>query len=249
MKYKEYPKNIWDQVHKTLDLIQKNNPYPIAAFDADGTLWDVDLGENFFQYQIDNQLIPLPPRPWEHYLEMKKINDDPRAAYLWLAQICKGCTLEQVRNWAHEAFQKIKPDPIFDQQQKLIQLFLSRGVRVFVVTASVKWAVEPGAEFLGLSPSQVLGIETDVQNGYVTETQKGVITYKDGKVEGLLQATMGEKAFFCSGNTEGDLALLESSTHLRLVVSAAARDDHNFKTENKMLILAEERNWLSHRFV
>ena len=249
MKYKEYPKNIWDQVNKTLDLVQKSNPSPIAAFDADGTLWDVDLGENFFQYQIDNQLVPLPPNPWDHYLEMKKINNDPRAAYLWLAQICKGVSIEQVRAWSRTAFQKIKPDPIFDQQQKLIELFLSRKVRVFIVTASIKWAVEPGAEYLGLSADQVLGIETEIKNNYVTEKQSGVITYKEGKVEALLQKSGGEKAFFCSGNTEGDLALLESATNLRLVVSAASRDDHNFKTESKMLNLAEAKGWLSHRFV
>ena len=249
MKYKAYSKNIWDQVNKTLDLVQEHDPSPVAAFDADGTLWDVDLGENFFQYQIDRQLVPLPPDPWKFYVEMKKVNNDPRAAYLWLAQICKGIPFDEIQTWAREAFQQIKPEPIFDQQQELIQLLTSRKVQVYIVTASVKWAVEPGAEFLGLSADKVIGIQTEIDKGYVTEKQKGVITYKEGKVQGLLQKTNGQKAFLCSGNTEGDLALLESATHLRLVVSAAARDDHNFKTENKMLQIASENGWLSHRFI
>ncbi len=249
MKYKSYSKLTWDKIHQTLDRVLKQDPEPVAAFDADGTLWDSDLGENFFQYKIDRNLVKLPPHPWEHYNELKKKNMDPREAYLWLGQICAGQKIETIKNWAQEAFKVIQPSPIFEDQQKLIKIFQQHGVKIYIVTASIKWAVEPGAEALGLTHDQVIGIETIVEKGVVTDKQKGLITYREGKVQGLLEHTGQKKAFFVSGNTEGDLALLESATDLRLVVSAASRDEELFRTENKMQQLAAEKNWLHHRFI
>lgn len=249
MKYISYSKATWDKIQQSLDRVLKQDPHPVAAFDADGTLWDTDLGENFFHYKINRKLVELPPEPWQHYNELKKKNNDPREAYLWLGQICAGQKIETVKGWAEKAFKEIQPNPIFEEQRKLIQLFKQKGVQVFIVTASIKWAVEPGAVALGLSPENVIGIETLVENNTVTKAQKGVITYREGKVQALLQHTNQKKAFFASGNTEGDLALLESATDLRLVVSAASRDQELFRTENKMQQLAAERNWLYHRFV
>lgn len=249
MKYKSYSKPIWDKIHQTLDQVLKSDPAPVAAFDADGTLWDTDLGEGFFQYKIDRKLVPLPPNPWEHYLNLKKKDNDPRAAYLWLGQICQGQKIETVKAWAQKAFQAIQPAPVFEEQRKLIKTFQDRGVKVYIVTASIKWAVEPGAIALGLSADQVIGIETLIEKGLVTEKQQGVISYREGKVQALLEKTGQKKPFFACGNTEGDLALLESATDLRLVISAAARDQELFRTENKMQQIAEERNWLRHRFI
>lgn len=249
MNYKAYPPEFWTQIEKTIvELKQAQKPL-IAAFDADGTLWDTDLGENFFHYQIDQKHVPLPPNPFEHYLEMKKINDDPRAAYVWLAQINQGKTLAQVRTWANEAFQTIRPNPIFSEQQRLIELLKNHGAQIYIVTASIKWAVEPGAIALGLTTDNVIGVETEVNSGIITDKPVLPITYRTGKIEALLMHTKNVHPFFASGNTMGDFELLENATHLRLAVSAASRDDRLFKTENELAAAAKARNWLYHRFI
>lgn len=247
MKYKDYSQDIWTQIQTTLDLVLKNDPHPVAAFDADGTLWDTDLGENFFHHQIDHKLVPLPNNPWNHYQEMKQKN--PQQAYLWLAQICKGHALTEVHDWAKDALKAHHPVPVFSEQQKLIQLFLSKGVQVYIITASVKWAVEPGMSFFGLNYDNVIGIETAVDNGVVSDRQQGSISYREGKVTALLEKTNGKKPFFASGNTMGDFELLKSATHLQLAVSAASRDDRLFKTELELSENAEKHSWLSHRFI
>ena len=141
-----------------------------------------------------------------------------------------------------------KPLPIYDEQRKIFEKLKSLDVEIYVVTASIKWAVEPGARRLGLHENQVIGIETEVINGIVTDRQKGVITYREGKTQGLLAKTGGLKPYFAAGNTEGDKWLLECSTHLRLVMSSAPTDQENWITESKMLKLASERGWYSHRY-
>jgi len=248
VNYKPYPNEFWTNIEKTI-LELKNAQKPlIAAFDADGTLWDIDLGENFFHHQIDHQQVALPPNPFEHYLEMKKINNDPRQAYLWLAQINQGQSLEQVRQWAQEAFATIKPNPIFAEQQRLIELLKNHGVKIYIVTASIKWAVEPGAIAIGLGADNVIGVETAIKDGIITDTPVLPITYRTGKVEALLQQSK-QAPFLVSGNTMGDFELLESATHLRLAVSAASRDDRLFKTELELATAAKNKNWMHHRFI
>lgn len=247
MKYKDYSSDIWATINNTLDQVLKEQDQPIAAFDADGTLWDIDLGETFFHYQIDNKLVALPPSPFEHYENMKA--QDPRKAYLWLAQICQGKTLDEVQKWAKAGVKAAAPIPVLTEQKKLIELFLSKGVQVYVITASIKWAVEGGADLVGLGYDNIIGVETEVQNGIITDKQKGAISYREGKVEALLAKTGGKLPFFASGNTMGDFNLLESATHLRLAVSAASRDDKIFKTEKELADNAELKGWLHHRFI
>lgn len=249
MNYKTYPPEFWAQIEETILKLKAEQKPLIAAFDADGTLWDTDLGENFFYHQIDHKQVALPPNPFEHYLEMKKINDDPRKAYVWLAQINQGQSLEQVRKWAKEAFEAIKPNPIFSEQQRLIDLFKNHGVRIYIITASIKWAVEPGAVALGLGNENVIGVETLVKDGIVTDIASLPITYRAGKVEALLKQTQNVYPFFASGNSMGDYEMLDCATHLRLAVSAASRDDRLFKTEKELATIAQEKNWMSHRFI
>ncbi len=249
MKYKAYSAEIWDRINTALDYVLAKDSEPIAAFDADGTLWDIDLGEAFFHYQIDRRLVDLPIDPWDHYQNLKKKNNDPSEAYLWLAQINAGKKIEQVREWAEQAANLQHPLPLFNEQKKLIDLLKSKGVKIYVVTASVKWAIEPGAKLLGLNDESVIGIETELERGLVTNKQKGPITYQMGKVQALLEKTGGKKPFLTSGNTMGDFHLLNTATELALAVSAATQDDHLFKSENDLQKIALQKSWLTHRFI
>lgn len=219
----------------------------VAAFDADGTLWNTDLGEAFFSYQIKNALVPLPEDPVGHYSWLKA-NVSNTAAYVWLAQVLKGVPVSRVREWAETSVSS-KPLPIFEEQKAVLAKLKELEVEVYIVTASVTWAVEPGARRLGLVESDVLGIETEVVDGVITEIPRGVVTYRQGKSEALLRRTGGLRPYFCAGNTEGDHWLLECASHVQLVLSAAPEGSENFPTENKMLTLAQERGWHWHRYL
>ncbi len=249
MNYKNFPPEYWAEINKTIFQLKRENKPLIAAFDADGTLWDTDLGENFFQYQIDHKLVPLPSDPWKHYLDAKKINNDPRNAYAWLAQINAGQSLKQVQAWSQKAFVSIEPKPIFSEQKKLIDLLLENSVQVYIVTASIKWAVEPGARALGLTNDHVIGIETEIINDVISDKTIHPITYRQGKTDALLAKTNQQKPFLASGNSIGDYELLLGATHIRLAVSAASRDDKLFKSENDLLTMAIQNNWWRHRFI
>lgn len=194
----------------------------IAVFDADGTLWDDDAGEAFFRWQIENCAFEGRERdPWNHYHEWKK--RDPHGAYGWLAQISAGTRLDEVHAWAEMCFRSEanQPWPLFQSMHQFIARLQQAGFEIYIVTASVKWAVEPLAmHLLGIARDHVLGVETEVVNGVVTSTVRQPVTYRQGKADALLRATQGLKPVIAAGNTLGDVAILEASIDFKLMIQS-----------------------------
>lgn len=250
MKYKDFSPQFYKTLENTISIVKSAQEKPCVAFDADGTLWDFDLGEEFFKYQIKNKLVPLPKDPWNHYHNLKLKNNDPREAYLWLAQINEGLPLSTVRKWAQSAVEELNPLPVFEAQKKIIQLFQSEKIDIYVVTASVKWAVEPGAQLLGIPFENVIGVQTSISaDGKVQFEQGGPITYREGKVKGLLHFNNNRIPFFCSGNTTGDFELLGSASHLKLAVSGCRElESKLYKTEVELQEKASALGWETHKF-
>ena len=247
----EFSPQLWDKLSTILkaaaEECKREGRKPIAAFDADGTLWDADAGETFFDYEINHcGLQGLPPDPWKHYEDMKKVNPIP--AYLWLAEINKGVPLAKVREWAKQCFERHANWPVFESQRRLVSFLRSLDFEIYVVTASIKWAVEPVAGLVGIDYDHVLGITTKVVDGIVTTEPVYPVTWRQGKAEGLLAATGGQRPVLASGNTYGDTAMLETATHVQLALSTQNTECGLFEEERKLRVEAEARGWMMHKF-
>jgi len=249
MEKNPFTDELFEELKKQVLAAMENNPGPhYAAFDADGTLWDSDLGEQFFQYQIDNCKLPRLQEvdPWEYYETTKASN--PPDAYLWLAQISAGQTLDQVRQWAKQSIEQ-SGARVFESQKKMIKWLQDQGVEVLIVTASIQWAVEPAGQLAGIPFSHVMGIQTRVDsNGIVTDEQSGPITWRQGKAEALLERTKGVKPIFCAGNTLGDIALIDSSVGAKLCVQTQIKENGLFLEERKLREHAQKNDWPIHHF-
>jgi phosphoserine phosphatase len=106
----------------------------------------------------------------------------------------------------------------------------------------------PGAALFDIPPERVVGVKTKIENNIITDTQDGEITFREGKLKALLKETGGIKPFLCSGNSTGDLHLLEGATGIRLAVGAAGPKHELYKTENELREIASQRGWLTHQF-
>ncbi|MCJ8276622.1 MAG: haloacid dehalogenase-like hydrolase, partial [Bdellovibrionales bacterium] len=164
MEKNEFSPQLFEKITNELLTYMENNPGPYyAAFDADGTLWDSDLGEQFFQYEIDEAGLDKLKNvdPWEYYETTKEV--DPIKAYLWLAQINEGQPIDKVRQWDKEAVDK-KGARVFESQKKMISWLQNNGIETFIVTASIQWAVEPAGHLAGIDSDHVLGIKTKIDD-------------------------------------------------------------------------------------
>lgn len=246
---REWPDELLAQILTSLRSLSADSPHPYIALDADGTLWSGDAGENFFAYQIKTKQMRLPERPFEHYQNLKK--QGPAMAYLWLAQICAGLKLSEVEQAAYEAFTaanqsgEIQP---FKSVYKLIEQAFKLNIDVFVVTASVGWAVEPGAVALGIPKQNVLGVRTQIKDGVITTKQDGPITWRAGKVEALYLRNDGVRPLFACGNSDGDIDLLKFSSGLSLAVNMQTENEKLNRAEAELAKLAIDHGWLTHKY-
>jgi phosphoserine phosphatase len=241
------------EILRAKDEHQKTFPGALlsAAFDADGTLWDCDIGESFFDYQVKNCKLPnlkmTSEQAWAHYDKWKIV--DPAGAYLWLAQINKGVPYSQVQKWAQEAVSQRKNGlPVFDCQKRLVEFLKENNFEIFVVTASVRWAVIPAAAELGILDHQVLGVQTRIDENVVTDEQFGPMTWREGKSEAILAINGGAPPVLAAGNTTGDTSLLKTASHIRLAVSSRSNAGDLEKSEQALQVLAEQNMWLTHQF-
>ena len=247
MKNLDFSEDFQNRLESQIEQALKQGAEPVAAFDADGTLWDTDIGENFFQYQITHKHFENYESAWQTYKEKKSAH--PPDAYIYLAQLNAGRPITEVRAFSKACVDSQQPVPIITASRNLIQFLKSRDVEVFVVTASIKWAVEPAAALLGIDQDHVLGVKTAIdQEGLVTTQQDGPITWKEGKATALLEKTNGRSPFLAAGNTLGDIGLLKAATHIPLALSAASLDDDVYESEVELQQLAKPNNWASYRF-
>ena len=251
MTHKPFSSSFIDRIISTVHQIHKRAKDPlIAAFDADGTLWDGDVGNLFFRYQVKHSLIKVPQKLLQDY-EVLYFHD-PKQALKELVFLNAGHKLSQVRKWAKECYNQHKNDiPIFAPQIELIRTLQDLNVCVYVVTASCRWAVEPFAEVFNVDNDHVIGTELEVKDNIITDRLKRV-THGEGKVKGLLQGTKGVKPFFSIGNALPDKPLLCSASHLRLAIQSTKEIIHLYESEQELKVIAinegPQNGWFHHQF-
>ena len=253
MTYKVFSKSMAHHIKSVVQHLGSKASSPLfAAFDADGTLWDMDISEVFFKYQIQELSIDIPHFLIEQY-EYLRVHQTEKAL-IELSYLNVGHKLSQVRCWATACYEKHKDHiPIFPAQKALIEHLQEQGVRVYIVTGSCKWAVEPFAKVFNIDPDHVIGTEMQVKDNIVTERLKR-LAYYEGKVEGLLDATKGIKPFLVAGNTLPDQPLLHLATHIKLAIQStkASSQSSLYKSEQKLKAIAlqqgRENGWFHHQF-
>ncbi len=235
------PENYTSLIKKNIETALKDSTAnPIAAFDADGTCWFSDVGRDFFQHQIDKNFFSKGSLTWDDY--QKEEDKDITKGLFWLAEILEGLSLEEVRRFGDSFNQEVRPSFI-EHQKEIIKFLIEQNVQVYIVTASVKWTVEAAALELGIPRENVIGVQTEIENGIITKKQKGHLSWHEGKVNALLEHTNGKKPFFVSGNTTSDVPMMKISTHLRQVVRSVGPDSEIVNGESKALNIAKENGW------
>lgn len=240
----QFKKGILDEVDRALST-GKGPQY--AAFDADGTLWNFDVGETFFQFQIDHcDLKDLPADAWDRYEHMKKTN--PPWDCVWLAQINKGVPRKQVLKWSEECFSKLDRFEYFQFQKDLIDELRARKIQVYVVTASIRLAMIPVVrDIYGVDEAHCLGIETEEPGGVLTDIPVKPVVWGPGKSEALLKITGGVRPILCSGNSMLDMQLLECASHVRLAINSHKPGSEGYSTESRLAAHAKSQGWLTHQ--
>ncbi|MHB8418350.1 MAG: HAD family hydrolase [Myxococcales bacterium] len=227
-----------DPEHRGEVLAALEGPPGLAAFDADGTLWDGDVGEALLEeLGSSGQLVaPHPPDPFAEYA--RRLERDPAEGFAYAAAVMAGLAAEVVAAGAERIFRERFRGRIFEPMRELVLGLRELGWEIFLVSASNRWSVAPGARELGVAPDRIIAVDVELASGRLTDRVARPVPTLHGKPE-LLRRRVGRGPDLAFGNSRLDLPLLESA---RLPVAVGPRAGGSALLEE-----ARTRGWASIR--
>ena len=216
---------------------EEARPPLFSVFDADGTLWKEDANNIFLNYEEKYKLRKVA------YLMDKKFSPSGKRWKRCQQFVCEqsGFTLEEFRHHCRKALKEESLTP-FPFQKELLQYLKSKNHFIYVVTASIKWLVEEACRLHSLPVDKVLGAETVVKDGLITDQMIQPLTHGIGKKTVFLKSTNNHPPLFASGNTQSDVPLLEMAK-VRLVIRSSKEGNEDFESEQTTEALARKEGW------
>ncbi len=185
----------------------------LAAFDCDGTLWDVDSGERFFDWEIRrgvvSELVAKSVRA--RYAEYKagKVSEDDMCGKM--VTLHAGLREDDLQNLAEEFFEENIAPQVFPEMRELVALLLEKRCELWAVSSTNEWVIRAAAKHFGISGSNVLAAAVEIDGGIMTD-QLTRVPSGHGKAVAIRDVVKRiPDAVF--GNSRWDLDMLEIARH------------------------------------
>jgi phosphatidylglycerophosphatase C len=205
----------------------------ILAFDADGTLWSGDIGNDLFEALLLERAI----RPEAHEALLAEARDvgiaaegsatdiaralwdallagqyDEARAFGMMAWAFAGYSLTEVRQFAARVFaaknlesrQHTFLEPIFAWARR-------EDVQIWVVSASPWFGVEVAVAPLGILPAHIIAMRPRQRGDTILPGLAAPAVYGPAKPESLFAACPGKELLAAFGDSSYDAALLAAS--------------------------------------
>lgn len=216
-------------------LLETRGEGRAVAFDADGTLWRGDVGEEFLRFAAQQARYPALIGRRGIYAEYeRRVSVDPAWGYAFCVELLEGVPEAQVRKDCDAFFQARFRGRIFPAARSLTQAFTQAGYAVWIVSASPHWQVLPGALLLGVPEERVIAVTCAVEQGVLTAPVVQPVPCFEGKVAQL--KARGVRPVLALGNGELDLPML---LYAQAAVVVAPHGDKG----NGLVREAERRSW------
>ena len=186
-------------------------------FDADGTLWEGDCGEDLFRALSTSGLI-AGQETLEAAIQKYRVleGQDTTLAYGWIVQQMAGVLVQEVEKTSSELMTDFVAEEGFPPMLELARAFEDSGWQTWIVSASASVVVRAGARVAGLDPSRVLAVELDIrEETYQSELLQ--VPNLEGKPEAIRLA--GLQPDFAAGNSVNDIPMLRMASELALCVN------------------------------
>ncbi len=204
-----------------------------VAFDADGTLWSGDVGEDFFLFCVRERLLKAEASEALHSLarrfKLRELSDPNRQAlalyeaYLaeelperevceMMAWVMAGHNQESLDELtrhalAEAALEQRRYRPI----EQVIRWARDRDLLTLVISASPSFVVATATERLGFTRSQIAACEPESASGIVLPRLAPPLPYAEHKVAAAARLAPGVPLLAAFGDNSFDLAMLEAA--------------------------------------
>ncbi len=198
------------------------------VFDADGTLWRGDVGEDFLRYAIHRGLFEA---SYERYEEL--LTQSPARAYAYCVEVMRDQPEAAIEQACAAFLTERLSGRIFSFVRPLLARLTKAGCPLWICSASPKWIVVPGALALGIPAARVIGVTCEVKDGRLTGTVEQPVPVGPGKVVWLKRFELIPALGV--GNGDFDVDMLEFSKHALVISPPDSR--------NQLVLGAQARGW------
>jgi phosphoserine phosphatase len=198
--------------HDFLEFVLRLEPQ-VAAFDCDGTLWSGDAGITFFEWEIENGVVPaeVSRTMRARYADYKagKVSEDDMCGEM--VTMHKGISDAFMMQTAHDFMAHHFSSFIFPEMHELVLRLQERGCAVWAVSSSNEWVIRVGMESFAVNEDRILATKAWLANGIVTDRLIRIPS-GPGKPQALRQVA-GKDADAAFGNSHWDREMLASAKH------------------------------------
>jgi phosphoserine phosphatase len=224
-----------DRIIARIDDARRGAPGGVLAFDGDGTLWDGDVGEDYFHAVVAHGDFREPARAQmvreaeEHGLRAdgtgKELATRLYADYLpgrypedrvceLMTWACAGWTRSEVDAFAGGVLAGAGlGGRLHAEVHKVIGWARREGIEVFLVSASPWAIIDCAARFVGIEPARAIGAHPRYEGDRMLPECERPIPYGPGKVRHLRARIGADRPLYGAfGDNAFDIALLSEAS-------------------------------------
>ncbi len=153
-----------------IEAVMRTRP-KLAAFDCDGTLWEGDAGEGFFDWEIKRGAISddLGRRARARYAEYKtgKVTEDDMCGDM--VTLHNGMLEVDLHRLAAEFFEESFVRRIFPEMLELVGQLQKSGCEVWAVSSTNEWVIRSAVKYFGISEDNILAASVQIDEGTITD--------------------------------------------------------------------------------
>lgn len=230
----------------------------VAVFDFDDTCIEGDLGDAVFHHAVEagsisTALFDLPAHPtaddWLATADRLLEEHGPEVGYPFFVQAFAGWSVDDLRAHARAVLLREQAAPrgqralgsqrvrsgirYRDPVVRLARRLRDAGWDLWIVSGTAQWAVEVGADPLGVAAHRVCGQRVEVRDGTLTDVPVRPTVFGAGKVE-VLRERLDGRPDLALGDSPNDTQMLQWSRHAVVLDAGDA---------NSLGPLARERGW------
>jgi len=214
---------------------------PLAALDADGTLWGPDVADLLWQRlltekALDRRAAPLIARSlreagveptrdaYQDFESLRRMREAGKvSAETMVRLMLRGLVGLREEALEGHALHVVSTAPQLStlsdgESRGMIDKLRALGFRVIVVSGSPRWVVEAAVAAFGIPTCDVLAGQVSVVEGVLTDGIIEPLPWGKGKVQAILRR-FGAVPRVSMGNGLGDLPMMEATSHLRVLVN------------------------------
>lgn len=142
----------------------------LAVFDCDGTLWDLDAGEGFFYWEMQQGLLAPKIADWARarYQEYRagRVGEEPMCGEM--VTIHEGLDDATMAAAAARYFREHVVPRIFPEMTDLVRRLRAGGCDVWAVSSTNDWVINAAAQHFGIPLDHVLAAAVYREGGRAT---------------------------------------------------------------------------------